>query len=105
MAQTDMKLDKETRPEAEPTNATSSGQFAEHKMVSRLQDAVDEKGRYSYQLKDLAIGYAAAKGIKENEAKDEIKATFQKQIGVGLQDYLEQHRVENGLSVDNDQGR
>lgn len=78
----------------------SNGQFAEHKMVSRLQDAIDDKGRYAYRLKDMAIGYAAAKGIKENEAKDEIKATFAKRMGISLQGYLEQDRLENGLSVD-----
>jgi hypothetical protein len=59
----------------------------------------------SYRLKDIAIGYAAAKGLKENEAKDEIKASFEKQMGIGLQGYLEQHRLKNGLSIDTDQGR
>lgn len=98
--------EKNTAPEL-PNNAEtdkassiSNGQFAENKMVSRLQDAIDDKGRYAYRLKDMAIGYAAAKGIKENEAKDEIKETFAKRMGVSLQGYLEQDRLENGLSVD-----
>jgi hypothetical protein len=91
--------------ETEKSDATSNGQFAENKMVSRLQDAIDDKGRYAYRLKDIAIGYAAAKGIKENEAKDEIKASFEKRMGVSLQGYLEQDRLENGLTNDNNSGR
>lgn len=90
---------------AEKETSANNGQFATNKMVSRLQDAIDDKGRYAYRLKDIAIGYAAAKGIKENEAKDEIKATFQKQMGVSLQGYLEQDRLANGLSNDSDTGR
>ena len=43
----------------------------ERKLVSRLQDAIDDNGRYSYKLKDLSVGYAAGKGITENEAKAE----------------------------------
>ena len=98
MTDTNTTLPLETDKGDDKTSGTSNGQFAEHKMVSRLQDAIDEKGRYAYRLKDIAIGYAAAKGIKENEAKDEIKASFQEKMGVSLQGYLEQDRLENGLS-------
>ena len=59
----------------------------------------------SYRLKEIAIGYAAAKGISERAAKDEINQRFEQEIGVNLQGYLEQHRLERGLSVDNSQKR
>lgn len=72
----------------------------ENKLASRLQDAIDERGRYSYKLKEYALGYAAGAGINEEDAKEKIKAVFQDRIGVSIQDYLEHHRRENGLPVD-----
>lgn len=74
-------------------------------MVHRLQDAIDDRGRYSYQLRDLATGYAAAKGITEYAAKLEIGAVFEKEIGVTLKQYLDEHRLERGLEVDVPRGR
>lgn len=69
-------------------------------MVFRLQDVIDENGRYSFRLKDLAIGYAAAKGMTELEAKQEINRCFEREMGIGLKDYLEDHRRERGLEVE-----
>jgi hypothetical protein len=88
-------------------NADHSQLRTDNKLASRLQDAIDERGRYSYKLKEYALGYAAGAGINEDEAKEKIKAVFEERIGVSIQDYLEQHRHENGLSVDRgeDNGR
>lgn len=108
-----------TPPVENPTQdansfAPTSTPSAEHsqlrtdnKLASRLQDAIDERGRYSYKLKEYALGYAAGAGINEEEAKEKIKAIFEERIGVSIQSYLEQHRHENGLPVDraDDNGR
>ena len=78
---------------------------AQRKLVSRIQDSIDENGRYSYKLKDLSLGYAAGKGISEQEAKAEITQLFTKEMGMEPKDYLTQHRLEHGLSVDQGMGR
>ncbi len=83
----------------------SNQQAIERKLVSRLQEAVDDRGRYSYRLKDLAIGYAAGQGCRELAAREKINKTFEQQMGMGLQEYLEEHRLERGLSVDIDKGK
>jgi len=91
----------------EPLNnskTTENNLPQERKLVSRLQEAIDDRGRYSYRLKDLSIGYAAAKGCNELTAKEEINQIFKQQMGMGLQNYLDKHRLERGLSVDNSKG-
>lgn len=96
-----------TTEEHAPGNGNSNGydnairhNAAERKMVSRLQEAVDDRGRYSYRLKDLAIGYAAAQGCTEHAAKEKINDAFEREMGTTLQGYLEGHRAELGLPVD-----
>lgn len=86
-----------------PTNGANPNHSqlrTESKLASRLQDAIDDRGRYSYKLKELSLGYAAGAGIKEEDAKEAVKAIFHERMGVSLQDYLTQHREENGLPVD-----
>lgn len=77
----------------------------QRKLVSRIQDSIDENGRYSRKLKDLSLGYSAGKGISEYEAKIEIGQLFERDMGMGIKNYLEQHRIERGLEVDRDTGR
>ncbi len=78
---------------------------SQRKLVSRIQDSIDENGRYSYRLKDLSLGYAAGKGISEQEAKTEITQLFSKEMGMEPKEYLNQHRLEHGLSIDQGNGR
>jgi len=70
----------------------------ENKLTVALQESVDQRGKYGYKLNDLALGMAAGAGIKEVEAREQIKDIFENSLGVGLQDYLEQHREDNGLT-------
>ncbi|BCX48598.1 hypothetical protein HAHE_25060 [Haloferula helveola] len=90
----------------QPRQAEVPAQSAtERKMVSRIQDSIDDYGRYSNKLKDLSLGYAAGKGISEQEAKQEIGKLFERDLGMSLKSYLEQHRLERGLEVDRNEGR
>lgn len=93
------------QPEQEQQSGGLGHSPAQRKLVSRIQDSIDENGRYSYKLKDLSLGYAAGKGITEQEAKAEITQLFTKEMGMEPKDYLTQHRLEHGLSVDQGMGR
>ena len=53
----------------------------DRKIVYRLQDQIDEHGKYADVLKPIALGYAAGKGVDEYEAKQAIDAKFTKEIG------------------------
>ena len=78
----------------------------QRKIVYRLQDHIDENGRYNDALKPIALGYAAGKGISEYEARQEIDSHFKRDMGTSMKSYLEQHRIERGLDVDrNNNGR
>ncbi|MBK1883530.1 hypothetical protein JIN85_13980 [Luteolibacter pohnpeiensis] len=77
----------------------------EKKIVSSLRDGIDMRGRYKYQLKDFSIGYAAGKGISEQAARDQIGQLFERDMGISLHGYLEQHRLDRGLEVGKDQNR
>lgn len=74
------------------------------KIAYRLQDQIDEHGRYADYLKPIASGYAAGSGISEYEAKQEIGRQFEQEIGLSLKSYVENYRQERGLSIDNGRG-
>ena len=93
---------KEATPVASTngTNPSHAQLRVENSMTSKLQYAIDNNGRYAPTLNALALGYAAGAGVKEQEAREDIKAVFQDRMGMSLKDYLTQHREENGLPVD-----
>ncbi|MGB0372113.1 MAG: hypothetical protein ACPGN3_12335 [Opitutales bacterium] len=88
-----------SKPQLAQVASNAVERNAERKLVTRLQDSIDERGAYRYPLKDLATGYAAAKGITEPQARMEINQIFEKDTGIGMQAYLEQHRIGQGLPV------
>ena len=71
----------------------------------RLQDHIDEHGRYSDALKPITLGYAAGKGVSEYEAKQEIDGHFKREIGTDMKGYVEDYRRQRGMTVDNTNGR
>lgn len=92
--------------ESEEKRTNGHGHSAtERKLASRIQDAIDDRGRFSYKLKDLSMGFAAGRGISEQDARDEITQIFTKEIGQSPQEYLEASRIAQGLSVDQSRGR
>lgn len=68
-------------------------------MVSKLQDTIETNGRYRRTLDAISIGYSAAKGISQKDAKMEINAIFEKSMGVGIHEFLENQREAEGLPV------
>ena len=97
--------DKVTEAKERETQNHPRSSPEERKMVYRLAEHIDENGRYNDALKPMALAYAAAKGINEYEAKTEIDAKFERETGSDMKSYLEQHRLDRGLSVDNSRGR
>ncbi|MEM7601421.1 MAG: hypothetical protein AAF357_08390 [Verrucomicrobiota bacterium] len=90
--------------QAQPTSPEASNSFGiDNKVVIRLQDAIDEQGRYAAKLKDISVGYALGKGVSEHQAKTEIGQLFTQKLGVDLKGYLEQYREERGLPNENSQ--
>jgi len=75
---------------------------ARQNMLHRIKAAIDEKGRYSYRLNDMAAGYAAGKGISSIAARKNIEDQFIQQFNVSPKTYLEAHydeMRENGYNV------
>lgn len=83
----------------------SDKDLAEKKLTAKLRDSVDDRGNYRYKLNDLSLGYAVGKGIDQHEAKQEIRNLFEREYGVEIKTYLENHREARGLKVDRDNGR
>lgn len=98
-----------TKPTTTPPEPQQTSELVhtpqQRKLVTKLQDSVDENGRYSNKLKDFSLGYAAGKGITELQAKSEVSKMFAREIGQDLPQYLEQNRIDRGLPVDKSQGR
>lgn len=84
--------------------ATPLGEV-EQDLVYRLKGAIDQRGRYSYRLNDMSIGYAAGRGIHETAAKFEIESKFAEKFGVTPHKYLEhQFKERDELRQANGQG-
>lgn len=99
--QADPSRDSDTWQAAEPDRRYQM----EKKLISRLRDGIDMSGRYKFQLKDLSIGYAAGKGLSEQAAREAIEGHFEREMGVSVNRYLEQHRLDRGLEIGRDNGR
>lgn len=77
----------------ERVEETRDGQ-AEQELLFKLKGAIDQNGRYSYRLNDLATGYAAGRGIPVMSARLAIEDKFAQQFGLGPKEYLERHYNE-----------
>lgn len=91
--------DPSRHSEAAQAGEPDRGFQMEKKLISRLRDGIDARGRYKFQLQDLSIGYAAGKGLSEQAAKEAIEGHFEREMGVSVQRYLEQHRLDRGLEI------
>ena len=66
----------------------------EQEMILRLKTAIDDRGRYSYRLNDIAAGYAAGKGVSTTQARVHIEESFERQVGQSPQEYLDAHYAQ-----------
>lgn len=67
---------------------------AEQELVFQLKTAIDQRGRYSYRLNDMAAGYAAGKKVSVMKARTLIEESFERHTGQSPQQYLDQHYTE-----------
>jgi hypothetical protein len=63
----------------------------DQQMVYGLKTAIDQRGRYSYRLNDMALGFAAGKQTSTLAARAEIEDRFTQSIGRSPQEYLNEH--------------
>lgn len=66
----------------------------EQEIVYRLKTTIDERGRYAYRMRDLAVGYAAGKEISVAAARVQIEDHFEQQMGQPIQEYLDNHYAQ-----------
>lgn len=86
-----------------PTNNQGRSSTEDRKMVYQLVEHIDDNGRYNDALKPMALAYASGSGKSEIEARKAIDAKFQLEIGKDMKGYLDQHRLDRGMT--NDSGR
>lgn len=90
---------KRTPAPTTPTPATGVGPTQgqppelrpEQELDYRLKGAIDQRGRYSFRLDDMAAGFAAGRNVTHAEARKSIEDSFTRQFGQRPQDYLDQH--------------
>lgn len=75
---------------------------AKTNVAYRIQNAIDDKGRYAFRLKDMAAGFAAAEGISPMAAKMKVEEIFTQKMNMTPHAYLDQHFDEmrkNGVAA------
>lgn len=78
---------------------------AEKEMAWAIRGSINRSGRYSYEVDRLSLGFAAGKGISTYEARKQVESIFQKEMQLTPKQYLERHRQERGLKVEQSRGR
>jgi hypothetical protein len=105
----------ESKQNAEPTDERSNGSAHEtspqafgpdQELVYRLKSAIDQRGRYSFRLNDMAAGFAAGKQTSNAEARRSIEDKFTEHTGQSPQEYLDHHYAQRqqGRGPESDNG-
>ena len=66
----------------------------DQELAYRLKSAIDQKGRYSFRLNDLAAGFASGRNVSHTMARQTIEKQFSEQMGMSPQEYLDRHYAE-----------
>ena len=74
-------------------NATrkNAGITPEQELIYRLKTAIDDRGRYSFRLNDMAAGLAIGRGVSKDVARQAIEKSFEDHVGVSPKQYLDRH--------------
>lgn len=89
-----------------PTNGTTPELHPDQELVYRLKTAIDQRGRYSFRLDDMAAGFAAGQNISNTAARRAIEDRFTEQMGHSPKQYLDRHYDERReLTQDSTRGR
>jgi hypothetical protein len=76
------------------SNGAGTELHPDQELVYRLKTAIDQRGRYSFRLDDMAAGFAAGQGISNAAARRAIEDRFTQQMGQSPQEYLDRHYDE-----------
>lgn len=77
-----------------PSNGNGSELHPDQELVYRLKTAIDQRGRYSFRLDDMAAGFAAGQNISNAAARRAIEDRFTEQMGHSPKEYLDRHYDE-----------
>lgn len=91
----------ETSPERKP-NGQAPDLHPDQELVYRIKSSIDQRGRYSFRLNDMAAGFASGRGVTNTAARTTIENRFTEQMGMTPQEYLDKHydeRRAQGMEV------
>jgi hypothetical protein len=101
-----------SRPPGDATNSMNQDEgtlgVTHQELAYKIKGAIDQRGRYSYKLSDMASGLAAGTGKTQAEARQVIEDEFKKQTGHSPMDYLERQyaiRKQNEQNRGNSRGQ
>lgn len=83
-----------SRGDERSSNGNGSELHPDQELVYRIKSAIDQRGRYSFRLQDMAAGFAAGQNISNAAARRAIEDRFTQQVGRTPQDYLDRHYDE-----------
>ncbi len=66
----------------------------DQELVYRIKSSIDQRGRYSFRLGDMAAGFAAGKDVSPTMARHTIENRFKEQLGMSPKEYLDKHYDE-----------
>lgn len=84
----------------EATNSPDNQTANNLDLVYRIKGAIDQRGKYSFRVDDMAAGYAAVNGITQTEARKSIEERFKTHVGESPKEYLERQyalKKQNGM--------
>ena len=88
----------DARPHHDDRQSNGNGSTPElhpdQELVYRLKTAIDQRGRYSFRLDDMAAGFAAGQNISNAAARRAIEDRFTEQMGHSPKEYLDRHYDE-----------
>lgn len=76
------------------TNGQATDLHPDQELVYRLKSAIDQRGRYSFRLNDIAAGFASGRNVTPTTARQTIEKSFIEQLGLSPQQYLDRHYDE-----------
>ena len=79
------------------SNGQATDVHPDQELVYRLKSAIDQRGRYSFRLNDIAAGFASGRSVTPATARQTIEKSFTEQFGLSPQQYLDRHYDERRL--------
>lgn len=63
-------------------------------LAFRIKEAIDQRGKYSYRMNDMAAGFSAAREVSHSSARRAIEEGFRSEFGQTPKEYLNERHQE-----------